>query len=157
MEYSKLCETYEELEQNSSRLKKTTILAKFLAKLKTHSYKDLQVIYLLRGRTFPDYDEREFGISEQLCIKALTKSAGVPKEEIVKKWRKIGDLGKVAEEVMSKKKQGTLFSHKLTVRKVLDNLQKLPTLEGKGTVGKKLALISELLTSASGVGAKYNK
>jgi len=56
---------------------------------------------------------------------------------------------------MSKKKQGTLFSHNLTIKKVLDNLQKLPTLVGKGTVDKKLALISELLTSASGLESKY--
>jgi len=83
------------------------------------------------------------------------KSSGVSKEEIIKKWRKIGDLGKVAEEVISTKKQGTLFSNKLTTKKVLENLQKLPTLEGHGTINKKLALISELLTSASGIEAKY--
>ncbi len=34
MQYSKLCETYEELEKTSSRLKKTEILAGFLKKLK---------------------------------------------------------------------------------------------------------------------------
>jgi len=56
---------------------------------------------------------------------------------------------------MSKKKQGTLFSHTLTTQKVLENLKKLPTLEGKGTIDKKLSLISELLTSASGLEAKY--
>ena len=153
MQYSELCGTYEDLGKNPSRLKKTEILSEFLKKLKHE--KDKQVIYLLQGKVFPDYDEREFGISEQLCIKALEKSSGISKKEIVSKWRKIGDLGKIAEEVMSKKKQGTLFSHKLTVRKVLDNLQKLPSLEGKGTVSRKLALISELLTSASGVEAKY--
>ena len=147
MNYSELCETYEDLRKNPSRLKKTEILSNFLKKLKRQ--KDKQVIYLLQGKAFPDYDEREFGISEQLCIKALEKSSGISKKEIISKWRKIGDLGKISEEIMSKKTQGTLFSHKLTVRKVLDNLQKLPTLEGKGTVSKKLALISELLTSAS--------
>ena len=153
MEYSKLCEVYEDLRQNSSRLKKATILAEFLKKIKHE--KDKHIIYLLEGRVFPDYDEREFGISEQLCIKALEKSSGITKKEIVSKWRKIGDLGRVAEEVMSKKKQGTLFSSKLSTKKVLENLQKLPELEGKGTIGRKLALISELLTSASGVESKY--
>jgi len=153
MNYSELCETYEELRKNSSRLKKTAILANFLKKLKKS--KQTQVIYLLQGKAFPDYDEREFGISEQLCIKALEKSSGISKKEIISKWRKIGDLGKVAEEVISRKKQGTLFSHKLTVKKVLDNLQKLPELTGKGTVGRKLALVSELLTSASEIEAKY--
>lgn len=153
MLYSNLCAIYEDLGQNPSRLKKTAILSEFLKKLKHE--KDKEVIYLLQGKAFPDYDEREFGISEQLCIKALVRASGISKDEIIKKWKKIGDLGKIADEVMSKKKQGTLFSHKLTTRKVLDNLQKLPTLVGKGTVDKKLALISELLTSASGIEAKY--
>ncbi|MFA5174138.1 MAG: ATP-dependent DNA ligase [Candidatus Pacearchaeota archaeon] len=153
MKYSELCEVYEELERNSSRLKKTAILASFLLKIKNSN--NPQIIYLLQGKAYPDYSEKEFGISEQLCIKALSKSSGVSKEKIISEWRKIGDLGKIAENIMSKKKQGTLFSHKLTTEKVLENLQKLPELEGKGTVDKKLALISELLTSASGIEAKY--
>ncbi len=153
MQYSKLCEVYEELEQTPSRLKKTEILAEFLKTLKHDKNKD--VIYLLQGKVFPDYSEKEFGISEQLCIKSLSKSSGIPKDKIISEWRKIGDLGKVAEQIISKKKQGTLFSHKLTTEKVLENLQKLPELEGKGTVDKKLALISELLTSATGIEAKY--
>ncbi len=153
MQYSKLCETYEELEKTSSRLKKTEILAGFLRKLKNEKNKD--VIYLLQGKVFADYSEKEFGISERLCIKALDKSSGVSADKIVDKWRELGDLGEVAESVIGKKKQGTLFSNKITAKKVLDNLQKLPDLEGKGTIGRKMSLISELLTSASGREAKY--
>ena len=125
-------------------------MASFLKKIK-----EPEIIYLLQGKAFPDYDEREFGISEKLCIKALSKASGISDKEIVQKWKRLGDLGKVAEEVMSRKKQGTLFSHKLTTKKILENLQKLPTLEGKGTVDKKMSLISELLTSSSGIEAKY--
>ncbi|MFA7707921.1 MAG: ATP-dependent DNA ligase [Candidatus Pacearchaeota archaeon] len=154
MLYSQLCETYEELEKNGSRLKKAKILSEFLKKLRKEK-SDYQIIYLLQGKVYPDYDEREFGISEQLCIKALEKSSGISKKEIISKWRKIGDLGLVAEQVIGKKKQGTLFSTKLTTKKVLENLQKLPELVGNGTVDKKMSLISELLTSSSGIEAKY--
>jgi len=153
MLYKELCETYEELEKNPSRLKKTAILAKFLLKMKTSGHPE--IIYLIQGKAFPDYSEKEFGISDQLCIKALEKASGISKKDIIQKWKKIGDLGLVAEQVMSKKKQNTLFSHKLTTEKVLDNLKKLPELVGKGTVDKKMALVSELLTSASGIEAKY--
>jgi len=81
MRYLELCEVYENLHKNSSRLKKISILADFLKKIKKD--KDKQVIYLLQGKAFPDYDEREFGISEQLCIKALERSSGIPKKEII--------------------------------------------------------------------------
>jgi len=153
MEYLQLCDVYEDLEKNNSRLKKIEILSKFLKKIK--NYKNKEIVYLLQGKVFPDYSEKEFGISEKLCIKALIKASGVSGGEIVKKWKKIGDLGKVAEEVMNKKKQDTLFTNKLTTEKVIDNLKRLPELIGKGTVDKKLSLISELLTSASGIEAKY--
>ncbi len=153
MLYSKLCETYEELEKNHSRLKKTEILAKFLKEIKNE--KNKEIIYLIQGKAFPDYSEKEFGISDQLCIKAMEKASGISKKEIIQKWKKIGDLGLVAEQVMSKKKQNTLFTNKLTTEKVLDNLKKLPELIGKGTVDKKMSLVSELLTSASGIEAKY--
>ena len=102
MLYSNLCAIYEDLEQNPSRLKKTEILKEFLKPLKKEKA-DYQMLYLLEGKVFPDYDEREFGISEQLCIKALAKSSGISKEEIISKWKKIGDLGLVAEQIISTK------------------------------------------------------
>ena len=151
MKYSELCETYENLEQNPSRLKKTEILVDFLKKLK----EDKETIYLLRGKTFPDYSEKEFGISTKLVIKVLSKSSGISDKIIIEKWKKLGDLGLVAEQVIQNKKQNTLFSNSLTVEKVLVNLKKLPELVGKGTIEKKLSLISELLTSAKPKEAKF--
>ncbi|MBR9705901.1 ATP-dependent DNA ligase [Candidatus Pacearchaeota archaeon] len=153
MKYIQLCEVYENLQNNSSRLKKTEILAEFLEKLKEE--KNKQVVYLLQGKVFPDNSEKEFGISEQLCIKALAKSSGISKEKLVDDWKKMGDLGEVAQKTIDKKKQNTLFTKTLTTQKVIDNLKRLPELEGRGTVDKKLALISELLTSAKGLEAKY--
>jgi len=152
MKYSQLCEVYEKLESTTKRLEKTEILREFLLKLK---HQDSQIIYLLKGRIFPDYSQKEMGISEQLVIKALAKSTGLQEKEIVKKWKSIGDLGKVAEETASHKSQKTIFSKELTTEKVLENLKKLPELEGKGTVEKKLGLISELLASSSPTEAKY--
>ncbi|MEK6820743.1 MAG: ATP-dependent DNA ligase, partial [Nanoarchaeota archaeon] len=116
---------------------------------------DAEIVYLLQGRVWPDYFEKEFGISLQLTIKALEKTSGIAKDEIVKKFKKTGDLGLVAGEVMKKKKQASLFSHKLTTEKVIENLKKLPDLVGKGTVDKKLALIADLFINATSIEAKY--
>ena len=153
MLYSELVELYEKLEKTSKRLEKTEILSEFLKKLKKEKNKEL--IYLLQGKVFPDYDSRELGISEQLAIKALGKATGNSPEAIIKEWRKIGDLGKVAEHFVFIKKQSTLFSKKLTAEKVLENLRKLAEFSGQGTVDKKISLIAELLTSSSSLEAKY--
>ena len=151
MKYEQICKVYHELESTTKGLEKTKILAKFLSKIKTEP----QLIYLLQGKVFPDYDERELGISHQFAIKAISRATGIKDSEIVTQFKQLGDLGKVAEFVMSKKMQSTLFSQKLTTEKVLQNLQKLPKLEGKGTVDKKIAFIAELLNSATPEEAKY--
>lgn len=153
MEYLKICEVYSALEATTKGLEKTTILANFLSEIEEVGEYDL--IYLLRGRVFADYDSREFGISGQLAIRAIARVSGVDDSEVVKIYRVLGDLGKTAEELSNKKRQSSLFSSKLTVEKVLTNLRKLPDLEGKGTVDKKIGLVVELLNSAEPVEAKY--
>jgi DNA ligase-1 len=97
----------------------------------------------------------EFGISSQLTIKALAKASGKTEEDVIKKWKKIGDLGKVASEMIKNKSQSTLFSRALTTEKIIENLKELPELEGKGAVEKKIGLIAELLSSADEIEAKY--
>lgn len=151
MLYSTLVETYKKLEATSSNLEKTSIISQFLDKIRDEP----EVIYLLLGRVFPDYDERELGISEQLVIKALVKASGNSEEQIVKKFKSLGDLGLVASEFVEKKKQSTLFTKKLTTEKVLENLRKLSELGGKGSIEKKLNLVIELLNSALPDEAKY--
>ncbi len=152
MRYLKLAELYESLSSTTKRLEKTEILSKFLKEL---SKSDRDVLYLLHGNIYPEYDERKIGISSQLVIKAISKATGIKNEKVVDEWKSIGDIGKVAEKLTKEKKQSTLQSHILTTEKVLENLRKLPELEGKGTVEKKMGLITELLTSASPIEALY--
>ncbi len=152
MRYKKLAEFYEQASSTTKRLEKIEFLSKFLKEL---SENDRDVMYLLEGDIYPEYDERRIGISNQLAIKAIAKATGINSKEVIKEWKKIGDIGKVSEKLTKNKKQSTLHSHILTTEKVLDNLRKLPELVGKGTVGKKLALITELLTSASPVESLY--
>lgn len=153
MDYLELVKVYQELESTSGRLEKTKIISKLLKETSHETMKD--IVYLLQGTVFPIWDERKLGMSSQLIIKVISSVAGVSKEEVVKKFRKSGDLGKVAEELIKNKKQHTLFKNKLSVKKVFDNIQKLASLEGQGTVSKKIQLIAELLTSANAEEAKF--
>ena len=153
MNYSEFVEIYEKLGATSKRLEKTAILSDFLKKFKKSGKSEW--IYLLLGKVVPDYDPREIGISTQLAIKAIGHSFGIPEDDVMKKFKKIGDLGEIAEELSEKKKQTTLSAKKLTVEKVFENLRKAMSIEGKGTVEKKLDLVSELLGNATGKEAKY--
>jgi len=152
MDYSKLCDVYHALESTTKGLEKTEILASFLGEIR----EEPELIYLLQGSVFADYDHRELGISHQLAIRAIGKAAGISDADVVDAFKELGDLGKVAESVLGKKKQQTaLFTKKLSIEKVMANLRKLPTLEGKGTVEIKVGLVVELLHSASPKEARY--
>src|SRR3989338_10445594 len=120
MKYQHLAEIYKEVSSTAKRLEKIDILAKFLKQV---SIENKDVMYLLLGDIYPEYDERKIGISEQLTIKAISKATGVNNEKVLKEWREIGDLGKVAEKLIKTKKQSTLASSgSLTIQKVLENL-----------------------------------
>ncbi len=154
MDYLKLTECYKQLESTSKRLEKTYIIAQLLREAKKEA--DISpIIYLLTGKPFPPWDERKIGVSDKLVIKALATSTGNSPEKIVKLFTKIGDLGLVAEELTKDKKQTTLNTKKLIVEFVLKKIQELAELEGQGTVNKKVGLMSELLTSASPLEAKF--
>lgn len=148
-----MVEIYEQLNNTTKRLEKTHIISEFLKGISTD---DMQhVILLLEGRVFPNYDARDLGVASRLMLKSLNVATGININKIENEWKKLGDLGLVAESIVKTKKQVTLHATKLTVKKVFDNLRKLAELEGEGTVERKTQLIAELLTSAKPIESKY--
>jgi DNA ligase-1 len=153
MRYNEFAEVYEKLAGTTKRLEKVEILAHFLKKLRKEGKSSW--IYLLRGRVVPDFDSRELGISGQLIIKAISKAYGIGENDVVNKYKKLGDFGEIASAFAEKRKQSVLFKSHLEVQKVFDGLQSVMMAEGKGAVDKKLSFIAELLNSASAIEAKY--
>ncbi len=153
MKYSKLVSLYEDLSKTTKTLEKTHILAKFLKHVSENDLDD--VIYLLRGKVFLKWDERKIGFSKQLSLKAIERASGGSSKDVMSLWRNKGDLGKVAEELIKHKKQRTLTSKTLSVNKVIENIRKLASLTGAGTVNRKVSLVAELLSHSSAVESKY--
>ncbi len=153
MKYLELAEVYEGLESTSKRLEKTWIISRFLRKT---SADDLpSITLLLQGKVFPSWDERKIGVAARMVLKSINVATGISVERIESEWKKIGDLGKVAEKLVGAKKQKTLFSQELSISKVFNNIRKLSELEGAGSVDQKVQLIAELLTSAKPLEARY--
>ena len=153
MEYGRLVVLYEQLEKTTKRLEKTKQLADFLQQLPEKDFS--HVLLLLEGRVFPAWDERKIGMASRLLLKVISMATGASQEKLEEEWKKTGNLGDVAASVKQTKRQATLFAQELTTQKVFENLQKLATIEGHGTVDLKVKLVVELLTSASSQEAKY--
>jgi len=88
-------------------------------------------------------------------IKAISLASGRSAQQVIAQWKKSGDLGDTAQQLLGKKSQNTLGGSQNTVTNVFDNLQKLASMGGQGTVDRKVGLIAQLLTQATPREAKY--
>ncbi len=153
MQYNELVDLYEKLDNTSKRLEKIYYISQLIKKTES---KELDKIMLMsQGKLFPAWEDKKIGIASKLVIKAISKSTGISAEQIEEEWKKQGDLGNVAETLIKRKKQSSLFPRKLTLDEVFTNLRKLAELEGKGSVEDKLNIISEMLIHANPKEAKY--
>ncbi len=153
MEYIKLANILDKLESEDSYLEKTKIISDFLHEITDKEIED--IILLLQGEVYASFEKKELGIGIELIKKSIATSTGYNLDDVKKKFKKVGDLGKLTKEFLSKKKQSTLFSGVLTVKKVLKNIRKLPEIVGEKSQDRKLNLISELLTIAKPIEGKY--
>ncbi len=153
MLYKELVELYEKLDSTSKRLEKIYYLSELIKKTEA---KNLALIMLMaQGKIFPDWEDKKIGVASKLIIKAIQRTTGISIKEIEEEWKKQGDLGNVAQLLIKKKKQSSLFPKRLTVEKVYNNLKSLASLEGKGSVDNKINIISELLINSTPIEAKY--
>jgi len=146
-------EYFAKTEEASSRLVMTDILAELFEGMPAEDAK--RVIYLLQGRIAPNFEGKEIGFGEKLIAEGIAKATGFARNEVDALFNKNGDLGNTAEELIKKKKQGSLFSQALTIEKVFLNLKKMAMSEGTGSQELKIKLLAELFNSASPTEARY--
>jgi len=106
---------------------------------------------------FPDWSEEKLGISNKLVIKAIGSAYGIRPSDIMSKFSELGDLGEVTFDLCKNKNQQTLFFDKLdlTIQKVFENLQSISKIEGNNSQDLKNSKITQLLTSAKPIEAKF--
>jgi len=153
MRYATLAEAFEKLEKTSAYLEKNDIITNLLKKTLVEEME--RVVLLLLGKTYPAYVSKETGVGLQQLKKAVAQASGYSISEVDKLMKQVGDLGEVARQLLGKKKQVTLFTEALTVKKVFENIKMLPEITGKGSVDRKIAAIAELLSSSTPLEAKY--
>ena len=160
--YSILVDFYEKIEATTKRGEMTAYLVE-LFKTSPPEVID-KVIYLTQGRLCPEYMGLELGIAEKLAMRALSLSMGISIREVEKLYREVGDLGKVAEHVMSKKRPTSivdffaapqLIKKPLSVERVYNAFLKMAKAVGEGSQEAKISLLTSLLKDASPKEAKY--
>jgi DNA ligase-1 len=114
-----------------------------------------KIIYLIQGKIRPDYEGIEMGIAEKMIIRIISQLSNISNEEVYHKYRKIGDLGSVAETILKNKVQTTLFNEKVTIERIYLIFDKISKTTGKGSQEIKLRLFASLFNDSSPEECKY--
>lgn len=153
MDYLTLAQAYERIEATSKRLEMTDMLVELFCNVPESEIE--KVVLLTQGKLAPDFAGQELGIAEKLALKAIYEATRVNETEIQKLWLKEGDLGTVAYEAVSRRKQTSLFTDTLSIGMVFDSLVQISSASGSGSQDLKLKLLAKLMHDSSPVEAKY--
>src|SRR5207245_1118425 len=121
--YSKVVEAYETIEATTKRLEMTELLVQLFKQAPKDEIDRL--VYLTQGKVHPDYMGIELGLAEKLVIRVLAQATGLAEDEVTVLWKKKGDLGLVAQEAISARRQKPLDSKPLSLAKVDSNLDEI--------------------------------
>lgn len=153
MQFNRLATVFDNLESTSSRLEMTAIFSDFIKTVNPDELR--QIIYLSVGRLHPEFYPQELGMADKLVLRAVASVSGRSQKEVDDLWIKTGDPGEVAERLIGKKKQMTLFSEPLTFASVVEGLTAIECASGKNSQDKKMKHLARLLHDADPMEARY--
>jgi DNA ligase 1 len=141
----KLAESCEAIAATTKKLQKTAIVADYL-RSRTTDEAAISAVFLC-GRSFPAWEEITLQVGGSLLWHAVAELSGKDETALTAAYRKHGDLGAVAGEVLVQKAgQG------LGILQVADAFRQIAMARGPAA---KMALVRELLARATPLEAKY--
>ena len=153
MEFSIIAEIFERMESTTKRIELTNLLVELLKKTPKKIIPN--AVYLLQGIIRPNFEGVELGVAEKLAIRAISKSSGLSIKKIEDDYKKCGDLGLTASNILKLKTQTTFTAEKITLERVYETLFRIAKLVGKGSQDLKMKYISSLLNDATPLEAKF--
>lgn len=152
MKFSEFSQYLEKLEATSSRLTLIEILSELFKKTPAEEIE--KIVYLTQGRIAPFFAPIEIGMAEKSVAKSLAAAYGAKIEDVTKEYNRLGDMGLVARD-LAKNYELRIKNHELTVADVFETLTQAANTSGEGTVEKRQALLSGLLSKVDSSSAKH--
>lgn len=149
MTFSNLALYFEKLEVTSKRLELVDILSNLFKESKAEEIG--KICYLIQGRVAPFFEPTELGMAESYVAQAIAMAYGVDKDEVIKSYRRLGNMGLAARELAKKHRH----IGEPDVTKVYNELHRIAEFVGKGTVEQKVSTLSGILKSLSPISAKH--
>ncbi|MCL5019858.1 MAG: DNA ligase, partial [Patescibacteria group bacterium] len=152
MMFKDLSQYFEKLEHTSSRLVLIEILSELFKGTPADEIE--QVVYLIQGRLAAFFVPLEIGMAEKTVAQSIANAYGLSREEVLKSYQKLGDMGLVASDLSQKSKVKSQKSE-ISVDEVFKVLTEIANMKGEGTVEKRQTLLSNLLNKLDSTSAKH--
>jgi DNA ligase-1 len=147
MRFHQLTEFFERLERSSGRLRMYSVIGDLFRRA---TAPEIAIIaYLCEGGLLPPWAGLETGIGEQMAIQAISAATGQSVAHVRQRYRKVGDLGTVAEQILP-----AMSDTAQTVAGVYKQLREIAR-SGGGSVTKKVGRLAESLRHCTPREARY--
>jgi DNA ligase-1 len=141
----KFAETAEAIAATTKKLQKTALVAEYLKSRPTDQAAASAIF--LSGRAFPAWEETTLQFGGRLLWRVVAELSGQTESALTAAYRKHGDLGAVAGDVLPERSgQG------LRILEVAETFEQIATARGPAA---KAALVRDLLGRATPLEAKY--
>ena len=157
-EFSHFVNMCEKVRQTASKNSKVAAIAEYLTKLKDKDGGDTSLaaaVLLMSGTIFPKGSGLTLNVGFNTIMRTLSDIARLEPEEIQKIYLKHGDMGALAEYVVSKRQQSPLVDQQLLLPDLHDQLRKIADAAGSGAAEAKRKILTGLLINSSPLEAKY--
>ncbi|MCL4400364.1 MAG: ATP-dependent DNA ligase [Candidatus Parvarchaeota archaeon] len=148
MRFEELTEYFKRLEATTKRLEMFDILSEAFSKAEKTDI--AKTVYLLQEELLPPFFNVQLGIADRIVEKAISDAYGVNLETVKSENKKVGDLGEVSEKYNKTNKKSTM-----SVTEVYDDIFKLSSISGEGSVEGKISALSLLLKKISPLESRY--
>lgn len=151
MTFQELSIFIKKIEDTSSRIEMTTILAELFHELSPEEYE--HAVYLLQGQVAPKYNLVNFGMAEKMVAKAVSNAMQIDSSDFNKEYKRVGDLGDVAQKL--KEENPSFEQEDLSIKHVFDTLLKLAHAAGPGSQDEKMRLLGSLVRQLDPLSTRY--
>ncbi|MDQ3872592.1 MAG: ATP-dependent DNA ligase [Thermoproteota archaeon] len=153
-EFLHFVHTCEKVRQTASKNAKMAAIAEYLSQLDDNSSLVTAVLFM-SGATFPKGSGLALNVGFNTIMKSFSEIGHLEPEEIRWVYLQHGDMGALAEYVVSKRQQSPLVAQRLLLPDIHDQLIKIATAAGSGAAGAKTKILTGLLINCSPLEAKY--
>lgn len=149
MKFRQLATYLEKLEETSSRIEITKILAEIFKKVSSEEID--KICYLLLGQLAPNYKGIVFNLAERMMLQVIAKAYDREIEYVKKDYKETGDLGVTAERLGKRIVKKSNLEVTDVYRKLLDIAKD----EGEGSQERKIAKMAKLLSELDPLSSRF--